>query len=242
MPLHRAPKTTCHRCSDRSSSSWISRRRVPGFSAALGDAALAALTDALGQRGLGLESVAKLSCYAPVEETAFWQELAIHRGAWFEAGLPAVSDVVSSPRGGKPRLQLDATCVTGDSETLPIRPLGERTERGHPEAVTVGPLLFTSALFAPAGMAGPPSSVTAEVTAIMNRHAVLLRSAGLSFADVIKANTFYEGAGSAEALHENMQARNVFYREPGPRLDRPAGIRLSLCRQADLRRVDGGKA
>ena len=99
---------------------------------------------------------------------------------------------------------------------MPVRPLGERTERGHPEAVTVGPLLFTSALFAPAGMAGPPSSVTAEVTAIMDRHAVLLRSAGLSFADVIKANTFYEGAGSAEALHENMQARNVFYREPGP--------------------------
>lgn len=43
-----------------------------------------------------------------------------------------------------------------------------------------------------------------------------LRSAGLSFADVVKLTAHYTGGASEEELHGNMKVRHGFYANPGP--------------------------
>jgi enamine deaminase RidA (YjgF/YER057c/UK114 family) len=43
-----------------------------------------------------------------------------------------------------------------------------------------------------------------------------LRSAGLSFADVVKLTAHYTGGASEEELHGNMKVRHGFYASPGP--------------------------
>ncbi len=39
---------------------------------------------------------------------------------------------------------------------------------------------------------------------------------GWRFAAVCKATTRYVGSSAAQALHDNMQVRNAYYRRPGP--------------------------
>ncbi len=186
------------------------------FPNAVGDAAFSALSIALEQKGVGFKNIIKLSCYAPIADVGFWEALAKYRARCFGSSLPVISDVVSEPRPEGLRLQIDATCI-GRHDTPPsIEPIGKQLQRGHPQAVLVGPLFVTSALSSPSSREDAQFTVGEEVETIMEQHTALLAAAEMSLTDVIKANTFYEGSASARALHENMSARNAYYRVPGP--------------------------
>ncbi|MCP4982299.1 MAG: hypothetical protein GY935_17615 [Gammaproteobacteria bacterium] len=174
-----------------------------------------ALETSLRSHQLRLEDVVKLTCYAPCRNETFWDDLATARNQWFGQSRPVISDVVTEYLPDENFLLFDFTCVENPDWGLP-RSVGEILERGNPEALRIGPLFFTSALFSESTSAPDSFSVSNEVNAIMKRHSELLASEGLRFDDVIKATTFYDGAGSSEALHENMSARNTWYKVPGP--------------------------
>ena len=125
-----------------------------------------------------------------------------------------MSEVVTES-SSENNLVVDVTCVN-NSYWGPASVVGSILKRGNPEAIQIGPLFFSSALFCPSSTTEESLSVTDEVNSIMVRHGELLANQGLGFEDVVKATTFYDGAGSADALHENMSARNAFYNVPGP--------------------------
>ncbi len=169
--------------------------------------------------GLDRSNVIKLSCYAPCRKISFWEALSRERLSWF-AAIPAISDVVTESASGPGQIILDFTCIGGFPDPG-IKPVGTTLERGHPEAVLCGSMLFTSSLFTSSlfrdtGTSTQSPGNTEEVDSIMERHRELLGSEGMDFEDVIKATTFYQGAGSPQALHENMAARNAYYQVPGP--------------------------
>ena len=163
---------------------------------------------------LDFSDIVKLSCYAPCKNEAFWNSLAEDRNKWFDGVTPALSEVVTES-SSKNRLIADVTCVN-KRDWGPTSVVGSILERGNPEAIRIGPLFFSSALFYTSSTTEESLSVTNEVNAIMERHGELLANEGLAFEDVVKATTFYDGAGSADALHENMSARNAYYSVPGP--------------------------
>ena len=166
----------------------------------------------LKRKNLNWSNVVKISFFAPCKKYTFWESLASWRTRLAISPLPAVSDVVSEASNLN-QITIDVTCVTNPEWGNP-RPIGKVLKGGHPEAICTGPLLFTSALYSEEDSAS--LSVTDEVTSIMQRYQSLLASEGMSFNNVIKSTTFYDGFGSADALHENMSARNQYYQIPGP--------------------------
>ena len=166
----------------------------------------------LKRKNLDWSNVAKMSFFSPCKKYTFWESLASWRTRLHMSPLPAISDVVSEASVLN-QITIDVTCVTnpqwGDS-----RPIGKVLTGGQPEAICRGPLLFTSALFSEKDTTN--LSVADEVISIMLRHESLLGLENMSFSNVIKSTTFYDGFGSADALHENMSARNQYYRVPGP--------------------------
>ena len=177
--------------------------------------ARAAIDQHLQRTALQGANIVKLSCYAPCREISFWESLSRQRLNWFAGNIPAMSDVITEPLAGAGQLILDVTC-TDSCWAADTRPVGRVLDRGHPEAVRSGPLLFTSSLHIDPERHAESPSVTEEVNLIMGRHGELLNMEGMDFKDVIKSTTFYEGAGSPQALHENMSARNTCYQVPGP--------------------------
>jgi enamine deaminase RidA (YjgF/YER057c/UK114 family) len=185
------------------------------FSSELSDAIKAAIETKLMYRQLRWRDVVKISFYAPSKRVSFWESLASARMTWSMDCLPAMADVVSEPGNVDSKMVVDVTCINNPDWGEP-RIAGETLGRGHPEAVRIGPMLFTSSLFSSSPDPKHSNSVTEEVTAIMDRHGQLLTAEGLDFNNVIKATTFYVGGGSAHSLHENMSARNAYYQLPGP--------------------------
>ncbi len=61
-----------------------------------------------------------------------------------------------------------------------------------------------------------PGDMVAQTRHAMNNVALVLDQAGVGLDDVVKVTTFYQGAASAEALHDNLLIRSGCYTEPGP--------------------------
>jgi hypothetical protein len=59
-------------------------------------------------------------------------------------------------------------------------------------------------------------SLVGETQAFMAAVADTLRARGWRFESVAKATTHYVGSSAAQDLHDNMSARNAYYRRPGP--------------------------
>jgi enamine deaminase RidA (YjgF/YER057c/UK114 family) len=185
------------------------------FSNTLSEVIKTAIEAKLLNQRLQWQDVVKMSFYAPNKHTSFWESLAATRMDWSADCIAAMADMVCEPGHIDSKMVVDVTCSNSPNWGKP-RTAGKTLERGHPEAVRVGPMLFTSSLFSPSSKSTHAQSVTEEVNMIMQRHKELLAEQGLSFKDVLKATTFYDGAGSEQALHENMSARNAYYEVPGP--------------------------
>ena len=170
--------------------------------------------DSLIQRGLSWDSIVKLSFFSPCKNNQFWNSLSDWRRNFPVQNLPAISDMISES-SDQNTLTIDFTCAPNPAWGKPIF-VGDQLPGGYPEAIKTGPLLFTSSLFSHLDCADSKVSVKDEVDSIMLRHQKLLSSQGFDFSDVIKSTTFYQGSGSADALHENMSARNNYYQTPGP--------------------------
>jgi len=55
-----------------------------------------------------------------------------------------------------------------------------------------------------------------QTTSIMKCLELIINELGLSFMDVVKSTTHYEGGNTPEELHDNMRVRNACYSKPGP--------------------------
>lgn len=61
-----------------------------------------------------------------------------------------------------------------------------------------------------------PDDMVAQTKRAMNNIASILAEFGATLDDVVKVTTFYQGAASAEVLHENLMVRSESYTAPGP--------------------------
>ena len=61
-----------------------------------------------------------------------------------------------------------------------------------------------------------PGDMVAQTRTAMVNVAKVLATFGATLDDVVKVTTYYEGAASAEALHENLLIRSGSYTAPDP--------------------------
>jgi enamine deaminase RidA (YjgF/YER057c/UK114 family) len=61
-----------------------------------------------------------------------------------------------------------------------------------------------------------PGDMVAQTRRAMENIANVLAEFDATLDDVVKVTTFYQGAASAKALHENLMIRSQSYRDPGP--------------------------
>lgn len=66
------------------------------------------------------------------------------------------------------------------------------------------------------GRAVHPGVMAAQTRQAMTHIGTILNELGAGYGDVCKVTTMYEGAGTADDLHENLLIRSSFFQEPGP--------------------------
>lgn len=179
------------------------------------------LVDAGGE----LDDIVKLTTY--YSGNAFdWARIAEARVQWFDHHLPVISDV------GLPRLGVEGAKLAVDAIALrqaspnhwrrePIEVFGYGhwpIDLPHPQALRMGDLLVTGGQLAVSRSheVHAPYELDAQTPLVMNHMGHLLEAGGMSFADVIKATTYYRGGADAEDLHENLAIRSSYYTAPGP--------------------------
>lgn len=179
----------------------------------------------ISQSGGAIDDIVKLTTYY-VGSSFDWARIAEARAGWFERELPAVSDVGVEKLGEEGvRVAMDAIAVRHSSPNH-WRRQGIRVpgygrwpiDLSYPQAVRVGDVLMTGGQLAvnDGHAVYSPYEMSAQTRAVMNHLEKLLEAADMSFADVIKATTYYRGGADADDLHENLQIRSGYYSEPGP--------------------------
>lgn len=111
--------------------------------------------------------------------------------------------------------------------TGPVELIERREARVRLHLASSGGLVYLDARYL--GASGVQASLAEQTEVVMDGLARLIAEQGLSFADVVKSTTFYAGADSPEALHENLEVRNRYYRAPGP-----ASTGVPIARMADI--------
>ncbi|MGI9414451.1 MAG: RidA family protein [Hyphomicrobiales bacterium] len=183
---------------------------------------LAGLLDAAGCE---IDDVLKLTtCF--VGSPYDWARIAEARSEWFTDAYPVITDIaVERLADPGARLAVDAVAVRRQAPNHWRRqPVFAPGSGGwpiplpHPQAIQVGDLLITGGQLAVSGEDGvlAPYDIDAQTRLVMDHLGRLLDEADMSFADVVKATTYYRGGPAADDLHDNLQIRSSYYRAPGP--------------------------
>ena len=77
-------------------------------------------------------------------------------------------------------------------------------------------------------LGGQAVSLQDQMKVVVDGLSVALKERGMSFANVVKATSFYSGTDEMDEMHANMAIRNAHYPVPGP-----ASTGVPIARMAD---------
>ena len=155
-----------------------------------------------------------------------WQGAARVRAGYFQEPGPAATGM-PVPRHADPeiRTRIEITAMLGeDGARLPRQHVWPKGHWDWPihlpykHGIKCGGMIYIGGQVAltEAGLPIDPDNMVSQTRIAMDNIRKVLAGFGAGFDDVVKVLTFYEGAASADALHENLSIRSSCFTEPGP--------------------------